>query len=193
MVKILHSNLIYCQVSAVNWNIYANSFLILIMIVNNNNKQGFCLISDSKSRIVTCVLNKKMTLHSHYLLHIDSVYVLKIAIKQAGIKLQNDLATWNLDRHQIQFSFFDCIILKAMCHTSCYAICLLMLRPSQILMLCEEMCSSTLLGTSLNRKVLNFKSVTITNVCDFCQITNSEISKMICLSLMIFFSLLRGI
>ena len=58
------------------------------MIVNNNNKQGFCLISDSKSRIVTCVLNKKkMTLHYHYLLHIDSVYVLKIAIKQAGIKL----------------------------------------------------------------------------------------------------------
>ena len=55
------------------------------------------------------------------------------------------------------------------------------------------MCSSTLLGTSLNRKVLNFKSVTITNVCDFCQITNSEISKMICLSLRIFFSLLPGI
>ena len=43
---------------------------------------------------------------------------------------ENDLATWNLYRHQIQFSFFNCIILKAMCHTSCYAICLLMLRPS---------------------------------------------------------------
>ena len=82
------------------------------------------------------------------------------------------------------FSFYF-INLKALHHASSFYLFTVGLSVVQ-LMWCEEICFSKLLRTSLNWKVLNFKNVTITNVCNFCQITNSKILQIICLSLMIF-------